>query len=234
MKKLPYTIIIVGFVDILFFFPVIWLIASVLCGISFVYTPPFDLSLSFKNAPENTAYIDLLVKTDTDDSGYVPFTEPPRKRAGTDFETLNIDESSEIATLNDGGFISYSLHSSDCAGVLIFENGSIQISTRGYPLPIPGSPGESGAIKAAYVDENGNVLGITELAKGSYVGGSDYILKANGSRLVLGYPGRPSWVFGTAVVILYAVEGRALAGMSLFIVLTIANAVRKARERRKM
>lgn len=67
MKKLPYSVIIFGFVDILFFFPIIWLIALVLCGISFVYTPPFDLSLSFKNAPENTAYIDLLVEMDTTD-----------------------------------------------------------------------------------------------------------------------------------------------------------------------
>lgn len=40
MKKLPYAVIIFGFVDILFFFPIIWLIVAVLCGISFVYTPP--------------------------------------------------------------------------------------------------------------------------------------------------------------------------------------------------
>lgn len=233
MKKLPYAVIIVGFIDILPFFPVIWLIAAVLCGISFVYTPPFDLSLSFKNAPENTAYIDLLIEIDTIDGRYVPFTEPPRKRNDTDFTPLNIDENSEIATLNDGGYISRSLHNSDSAGVLIFENGSMRISTKGYPLPIPGSPNESGAIKAAYVDENGCVLGVTDTARQRYVGGSDHVLKANGSDLVLGYPGRPSWVLGTAVVILYAVEGRALAGMSLFIVLTIANAMRKARERRK-
>lgn len=233
MKKLPYAVIISGFADILFFYPIIWLIAAVMSGISFVYTPPFDLSLSFKNAPENTAYIDLLVKTDTDGSKYVPFTEPPRKRNGTDFTPLNIDENSEIATLNDGGYVSWSLHSSDCAGVVIFENGSIRLSTTGYPLPIPGAPDESGAVKAAYVDENGNVLGITELAKSSYAGGSEHVLRANGSSLVLGYPVRPSWVLGTAVVILYAVEGRALAGMSLFIILAVANAVRKARERRK-
>ena len=41
MKKLPHSVLIFGFVDILFFFPIIWLIASVLCGISFVNTPPF-------------------------------------------------------------------------------------------------------------------------------------------------------------------------------------------------
>lgn len=96
MKKLPYSVIIFGFVDILFFFPIIWLIAAVLCDISFVNTPPFDLSLSFKNAPENTAYIDLLVEMNTDDIGYVPFTEPPRKRAGTNFTPLNIDESGNV------------------------------------------------------------------------------------------------------------------------------------------
>lgn len=58
--------------------------------------PPFDLSLSFKNAPENTAYIDLLVEMDTDDSGYVPFAESPRKHKGTDFTPLNIDEGGNV------------------------------------------------------------------------------------------------------------------------------------------
>ncbi|MBD5129315.1 MAG: hypothetical protein HDT43_05270 [Ruminococcaceae bacterium] len=237
MKKLPYTVIIVGFIDVMFFFPIIWLIAVSLCGISFVSPPPSYLRLSFKNAPENTAYVDLLVEMDTDDSKYVQFTEPPRKRTGTTpdgsavYETLNIDENSAVTTLNDDGLVSFSLHCGESTGVLILDNGSMQFTTRNYFMPIPGVPDDDARIKAAYIDKNGNVLGITDLAKSRYVGGSDYVLKADSDRLVIGYPGRPSWVSKTAVIILFAVEGRALAGLIVFIILTIATAVKRNRER---
>lgn len=236
MKKLPYTVIIVGFIDILFFFPIIWLIAVSLCGISFVSPPPSYLRLSFKNAPENTAYIDLLVEMDTDDSVYVPFTEPPRKRTRTSpdgsavYETLNIDESSAVTTLNDGGLVSFSLHYSESTGVLILNNGSMLFTTRNYFMPIPGVPDEDARIKAAYVDKNGDVLGITDVAKSRYVGGSDHVLRVDGNRLVIGYPGRPSWVSKTAYVILFAVEGRALAALALFIVLAIVSACKPAKK----
>lgn len=236
MKKLPYAVIIVGFIDIMFFFPIIWLIAVSLCGISFVSPPPSYLRLSFKNAPENTAYIDLLVEMDTGDSVYVPFTEPPRKRTGTSpdgsavYETLNIDESSAVTTLNDGGLVSFSLHYSESTGVLILDNGSMLFTTRNYFMPIPGVPDEDARIKAAYVDKNGNVLGITDAAKSRYVGGSGYVLRVDGDRLVIGYPGRPSWISKAAVVVLFAVEGRALAGLALFIVLAIVSVCKPAKK----
>lgn len=237
MKKIPFTIIIVGLIDIAFFFPIIWLIAAGAGGIIGVGIYPLSVDISFKNAPENTAYVDLLARIDTVD--YVPFTAPPKRYTGytTDengkkqatYELLNIDENSGIARLNDDGFVSVSLHHDD-AGISIRENGSIYIYTWIGTLPIPSAPNADCSFKAAYVDENGNVLGITDLAEQRYTGSSGYNISADGSGLVLGYPGRPFWVKKLAFYFLLGFEGLTLVCLAVFIVLAIVAKVTKGRE----
>ena len=131
--------------------------------------------LKFSSAPEGTAYIDPLVKLDTGDEHYDEFTAPPMKAVpaydeydGRDWvwQYLNVNENSEIAQLCEDGFVSLSLHYTP-RGVLIFE-----LNERTY-LDFDGWENDRnidrifdrfGGFRAAYVDENGNVLGITEPA----------------------------------------------------------------------
>lgn len=95
---------------------------------------------TFKNAPEGTAYVDLLMKLPENSEEYVDFAEwgtPPKKFLGfkkdyyeadmgakkvqryreyADYEELNITPESEIAKLNDDDYISLSVHYKGCEG----------------------------------------------------------------------------------------------------------------------
>lgn len=233
MKRIPCTIIIVALIDILFFFPVIWVIAAGAAGISFVGVYPLDVELSFKNAPENTAFVDMLVEREGSGK-FSEFTEPPKRYTGytTDengsarpaYELLDIGGDSEIARLDDNGFVSVAAH---YGHLNILENGSMRLFADDGTLPVPSYVCEDFRAKAAYVDENGNVLGITDLAKQRYNGSRDYTLSADGGSLVLGYPGRPDWFERLMLGILFVIEGRALLELAVFVLLAIRNALVK-------
>ena len=241
MKKIPITIIIVLLINILFLFPIIWFIAVGIGGINFQSVFPLRIDISAKNVPENTAYVDLLIPMNKDDSNYTAFATPPKICTGKTtsengrtkriYNNLNIDENSGIAQLNDDGFMSFSLHNSDSSGITIYEDGNMALSVQVGVLPIPLDPNEDVRVKAAYVDENGNVLGITDIAEQSYKGNGGYTLSANGGRLVLGYPGRAPWVMKMAVCILLAVECASFLLLIVFIVLAIVTAIKKKRKR---
>ena len=228
MKKLPSTVIIVAFIDILFFFPILWYIAALLSGINFFSVYALGVEISYKNAPEGTAYVDILLEDGEYD--FKDFTFPPKRYAEDgSFELLNVDGESGIARLNSDGLVSAASH----YGMLyIREDGSVYLSSNTGTLPIPDDMREDFRYKAAYVDENGNVLKIIEHGKMRYNGKRDFTLAANGDSLVLGYPGRPAWFVRLMLGILYVVEGGALAGLAIFIILAIVSAARGKRETR--
>ncbi len=193
MKKTPYTIIIFGIIDILFFFPIIWyIVAVVVWDNGMFHNDPSKTELSFVNAPENTAYIDLLVKPDDNSGGYVSLSEltgceiTVRKNG-----TAELDRGTDFSALEK----------------------------------------KYGAFKAAYVDENGNVLGVTETAEWGYNGGSCRKIFVDGDSLLITRPGRSPAAEGAAFCILTGVEGIALAALAVFTVMAIINSVReKARK----
>lgn len=154
---------------------------------------PCYVELEWSNAPKHTAYIDILVKMDTDDENYVDFTVPPKKLAekyienGTSkyrYESLPIGRNSEIAQLNDDGWVSLSLHHKSSGSITIQDNAvfclnccidedGIKQNSDILSCSIFTISKDYGRFKCAYVDEQGNVLGITDkskkiLAKASY------------------------------------------------------------------
>lgn len=232
MKKLSFTVIIVGLIDFLFFFPILWGIGFFIwdpgCGVS----DRLNMEISFKNAPENTAYVDLLIKIDADDPRYAPYDLSPkvyraRKKDngyGYGYEPMNIDENSEIARLNDGGYVSFIMHGFGGYDITVYEEGQIILSSAG---------GFYGDFKAAYVDKNGNVLKITEPASQKYNGSEFYTLSADGDRAAFAKPGRADWAEAVTIFGMFIIEGAAFLALIVFIVLAIVAAVKRRRERRR-
>lgn len=146
MRKLPYM----GMIFVLMI-GVLLVIPAAIFGLCTLFDfrlrsgeiDPAHLTLSYENAPEGTVRIEPLIRLDSADNGYIPTSQD-----------------SELALLNDNGYVSLSLHYAHC------ENG-------GDWLRLPGETPEElqkryGAFRAAYVDESGNVLGVTKPARYSY------------------------------------------------------------------
>ena len=115
-------------------------------------------SIKFENAPENTAYVDILVKLPESSKDYVDFAEwdnPPQTLVG--YEDIAITPDSEIAKLNDDGYVSLSVHYRNSKG---FSKTGIQLDDA-----ITDINERFGKFKAAYVDNCGNVLNITKASR---------------------------------------------------------------------
>ena len=122
------------------------------------------LSVEFENAPENTAYVDILIKLPESSSDYVKF-----KGHGS--------PDSEIARLNDDGYVSMSTHyrSFICfseSGQLWLNDDIITVSKR------------YGRFRAAYVDSSGNVLKVTKKSRTRYAPKEPSGFALNGDKLV--------------------------------------------------
>lgn len=139
------------------------------------------LVLEYSGAPEGTYYIDLLVDMDESDENYVTFNKPPQvfdKRDEQTYAPVYIDssigEDSETARYNEGGYVSFSMHNRLCTGLYIGDRIESEISLEELF--------EKYHWKAAYVDENGNVLGVTGIADKTYDRNEPYALCANGDK----------------------------------------------------
>ena len=138
-------------------FPVVFIIT--LAGIRGEEFDDRVPSIDFENVPENTAYVDILVKLPESSADYVDFAEwdsPPQALAG--YEDIMITPDSEIAKLNDNGYVSLSVHYRGCMGFsetgqLLLNDDIITVSKR------------YGQFKAAYADSSGNVLDITKVSR---------------------------------------------------------------------
>lgn len=162
---------------------------------------PWYIELGLENALEGTVYIDLLIKMDLDDENYVEFTAPPKrlireytenKNIRWEFENLNIDSESEISKLNSDGYVSMSLHYKYASELEILDNKNLEHNIyKNMPSSLSLSGGENivdlhkryGDFKAAYVDENGKVLGITDVSRTKYNRKGGYGIFGNGDHL---------------------------------------------------
>lgn len=199
---------------------------------------PYYVELEWNNAPENTAYIDILVKMDTDDKNYVDFTSPPKKliekyiengNSKFRYENLPIDMDSEIAKINDNGWISLSLHHKSSGGIVIYDTAVLCLdcycdkdglkmeSDRTY-YDILTISKEYGGFKCAYVDKNGNVLGITEKSGKDYSTSEPYALIADGNNADFR-------IFGASPLFI-AILIIAIVGIPILVVLLIIYIIR--------
>ncbi|MBQ8967205.1 hypothetical protein [Ruminococcus sp.] len=139
--------------------------------------------ITYSNAPEGTAYMDILVKMKTDDQNYVEFNQAPVSPEG---ETLDITAESEIAEYNEDGYVSLSVHHKKTESFVLGSGEDLmtmhstkQVSSDFIDLSIA-----YGDFKAAYVDENGNILGVTKASVTEYSTATPYGFKADGDSLI--------------------------------------------------
>lgn len=140
------------------------------------WSPSYSAKMEFSNAPDGTAYMDILIKMDETDEDYVQFTSA--------VPYSDIDEDSEIAKLNDDGYISLSLHYKYTESLEIRHSKDeydLLTVTRYNFLYINKNYGD---FKVAYVDESGHVLGITNPAKTTYIEDESFAFLADGDSLV--------------------------------------------------
>lgn len=169
--------------------------------------------LIFKNAPEGTVYIDPLVKLDVEDRYYTVFTAPPQIMVsdrteefdGIVWKPLNIGSDSEITRFYEDGYISLSMHY-EAGGIIIDENGATQLDFSRWTgdEKIDNIFARYGGMRAAYVDGNGNVLGVTESAKLVYDDTVPAALLADGSSLTLRVSVIPKWQNAVLNIIIIA------------------------------
>ena len=168
-------------------FPIVF-IAMLLSGWSEEFGD-YEPQITFENAPENTAYVDILVRLPEGSKDYAEFNVwenvPTRLvqmevsgavRDDTDrlteqtltesvYVELSITPDSEIAKLNDDGYVSLSIHYAGCKGISASQL-YLDYRTRGSEITAINR--RYGSFKAAYVDEDGKVLGITNTARTRY------------------------------------------------------------------
>ncbi|MBO6140908.1 MAG: hypothetical protein J6O40_03850 [Ruminococcus sp.] len=181
-----------------------------------VYALDFDsfrADVSWADAPEGTAYLDILIRLPKDDPGYTEFNAPPRRisrgyldkdeNAVYEYESLNIGESSEIARYSEDGYVSLACHYRGLRLMTINGNDkdgyfkqvkqelSLYRDSRFDLSPdITELREKYGDFKAAYVDENGKVLGVTSECEVIYDAHEPYALVAEGDKLtfrIFGY-----------------------------------------------
>lgn len=169
-------------------FPIIFII-TLLSGWSEEFGD-YSPKIAFDNAPEGTVYVDILVKLPKSSEDYVDFAEwelRPQKHVYMEvtgaveddtgritertltesvYVELSITPDSEIAKLNDDGYVSLSVHYAGSRGI---SDSSLRLDYHlGRRSEITAINRRYGSFKAAYVDEDGKVLGITNTARTRY------------------------------------------------------------------
>jgi hypothetical protein len=174
---------------------VVMILLSIL-GVAYVFpqlgrTPPRDrsrLDINYYNAPEGTAYVDILGKIDSSDENYTEFNSNAVPQnliirsadyALSDGEPLDIDENSEIAKYNEDGYMSLSIHSADVTFFDLNNNSPAQLV---LGCRVPELYKEYGKFRLAYVGEHGEVLGVTKKTSHTYDFHADYAVIANGDK----------------------------------------------------
>ncbi len=193
---------------VIFFMPVV--LTGILIYLFYIFLDygnydPHHLALKYENAPEHTAYLDVLIRLSPEDENYTSFKKTPEyytHRTDTwgtklHYQKLPLEENSQIAQYHENGYVSMSLHYGNTENLIIwnsvynqdhlYEN---QLSELNLNYHNPDSISEIyqkyGRVKAAYVDESGNILQVTNLSGIRYNNGQHPAqLSADGKKLIL-------------------------------------------------
>ena len=214
------------------------------------YLPCF-IDMKYYSAPEGTVYIDVLVKMDTSDENYTDFNAAPQCYIRYDkdirediWAELPVNSGSEIAKYNENGYVSLLSH---CRGAELRVYNSVYNeenynSERSLELSLVETEPFThmmilyeryGDFKAAYVDKDGNVLGVTETFKKTYDSGKSYFITVDGDTLTFSLSERSP--LDTAIIFTF-IFGCPLLTVLIPIIIAamlIVMAVRKLRERRR-
>lgn len=138
---------------------------------------PRQVQLEYQNAPDGTAYIDVLAKISESDDVYTDFNVAPKRlvdkavvNGNTKFiyETLNINESSDITKYNEDGFVSLSLHSKEVKGLEILKSYGYESDCLILDCFADDLYAKYRNIKIAYVREDGEILKVIDVSNRDY------------------------------------------------------------------
>lgn len=165
---------------------------------------PYMIQIGYTGAPDDTAYVDILVKLPADDPMYTDMGAQPRRikkgwldddsNAVYEYENLLIDPDDEIVKYDTDGYVSLTCHHR-CVRLLTINTDGIggyyskimqQLElTRDMGINITDIYEKYGDLKAAFVDEHGNILKVTELSRTEYNNSEPYAFIVNGDKLTL-------------------------------------------------
>lgn len=194
----------------------------IFCNVSPVYALDFDPCQIFiytDNVPENTAYVDILVPLDKESNDYVDFRNPPLYYGEN--KLLFIDENSQIAKYNDNGYCSLSIHTEYLRNFEVYDSRYICLTDK-----VTSIYEKFKDFRAVYVDENGNILKMTDTFSVEYDVRNPYAFIVNDNNLTLR-------IYGSSPI----------AEIKLFIILSVpvllllillAFIVRKCRKKKRM
>ncbi|MDE6727871.1 MAG: hypothetical protein K2J80_08025 [Oscillospiraceae bacterium] len=223
MKKKPVKVVLTVLIIV---FPIVFVImfCSLFRRTGDLSNSYYEPHINIENAPEGTAYLDILVKLKPSSNNYVDFAElgmPPKivtewseetytvqdkdgkEETRTKYEPvwkeLNITPDSEIAQFSENGYVSLSVHLKGVKGFYYYAYSNKKVENRlilgewfaGWDLKK--LINHYGKFKAAYVGENGEVLGVTGKSAVRYRHGDPCKFSANGSKLTLTLFGDPAW-----------------------------------------
>ena len=172
----------------------------IFCNVSYTYALDFALDMIHicaDNAPENTAYIDILAPLDKESNDYKDFRNPSLYYSEN--KPLFIDEDSQIAEYNDNGYCSLSIHTEYVKQVEVYNSRCIYLTEK-----VDSIYEKFKDFRAVYVDENGNILKITDTFSVTYSSKAPYAFIVNDNNLTLR-------IFGSSP----------LAEVKLFIILSV-------------
>lgn len=193
----------------------LWVLMVVIVQKNFYYVgflgsgerwPGVYLRVERMNAPKETAYVDVLVKMADEDPNYVDFMMPPKRFEGQyidggreEYVELPITRESEIAKWNEDGYVSLTLHHKDVREFKISksyekEDGSYIATIEKLDVNGRDIYAKYNKFKVAYVDEEGNVLKVTEKSKIKYIGDNSDYLVVDGDSVVFEIGEAEPWI----------------------------------------
>lgn len=136
-----------------------------------VHYDSHQIWFSFSNAPKETAYIDILAKIEKNNEVYTDFNVVPKRLIDfnrKEYVPLSIGKESEIASYQNDGYVSLSIHSILITDLILLsecENReSYSLEYDGYLTTTCSAEtlyDTFNDLKLAYVGENGEILQIT-------------------------------------------------------------------------
>lgn len=143
--------------------------------------------ITYADAPEGTVYTDILIKLPTDDESYTDFTQSPEvcKDGAKGGTSLGITADSEIAKYSEDGYISLSLHHNKALTLCIYSDKEVlkMATSKINSCDFIDLSVNYGAFKAAYIDGEGNILGVTDASETAYSMDTPYGFSAKGNEL---------------------------------------------------
>lgn len=182
---------------------------------------PDNVLIHYENAPENTAFIDILFEAHEDDGNIVELNK-------SNAEFYGIDGESEIVRYSDG-YISFLFRNKySAAKDFCDESGSILIGFTGasnYDIF-----NEYREFKIAFCNAEGNILEVTDSVKADGWGyqGTLYDISVSGKELVCNVNNGPYEGLGKVICAVLIAAALIVAG----IILLIVSSVRRVVERR--